>query len=155
MNGLNSLIARAGEWRGKNLLQDPETNQPEESVSTLTLTPVLENRFVRAEYTWQYRGTAQEGCFLIGYEADTQTISLHWIDTWHMGDKVMACRGIVDARGRIAARGSYAAGDGPDWGWTIQIDPGEDQTLRVAMANVAPDGQEYPAVEGLYSREPA
>ena len=152
MNPLSNLIALSGKWQGTNVLHDPETNMPAESGSSITWTPFLGNCFIRAEYTWQYRGTDQEGFFLIGYEADTQAFTLHWIDTWHMGDKVMACRGSADENEMVSVLGSYGAPDGPDWGWQISIIPGTDHTLRIEMKNITPDGQEFPAVQAAYSR---
>ena len=56
MNVLDSLAACAGNWRGVNTLQDPETNRPDDSPGSATVTPVLGGRFVRVDYTWSYRG---------------------------------------------------------------------------------------------------
>jgi hypothetical protein len=52
MNPVEALVAGAGSWRGENTLQDPHTGKPEESPSTLTVTPVLGGRFVRIDHTW-------------------------------------------------------------------------------------------------------
>lgn len=151
MTAITNMISMAGQWRGKNVLHDPETNQPEESESTLTWTPILDNRFFRVDYTWKYRGSPQEGMYLIGYEDGGRTISLHWIDTWHMGNQVMALNGSADEAGGFAALGSWGPADAP-WGWRIAIRPGEGGSLRMEMTNITPDGQEYPAVEAVYRR---
>jgi hypothetical protein len=75
------------------------------------------------------------------------------MDTWHMADKVMACRGSADDQDGLSVLGSFRVVDRPDWGWRILINPGADQTtLRIAMITITPDGQEYPAVEGVYAR---
>lgn len=152
MSAVEMLKPYAGEWQGTSTLQDPHSNTPAPSPSTATLTPVLDGRFMRLDYTWAYGGQSQAGSLLIGYEADTGTATGHWIDTWHMGDKVMVCRGTSRDSGEISILGSYAAPPGPDWGWRITITPGEDEALRVVMFNVAPDGQEYLAVEANYTR---
>jgi hypothetical protein len=41
VNPDEALAACAGSWRGANTLQDPNTGRPEESPSTVTVTPVL------------------------------------------------------------------------------------------------------------------
>ena len=150
MNPVDALAAVAGNWRGTNTLQDPNTGKPEESPSTVTVTPVLGGRFVRLDYTWGYQGKPQEGSLLVGFDPKSGEVSGHWIDTWHMGREVLACAGTA-ADGTIAVRGSYAAPPGPDWGWRIEITPGAD-ALRITHTNIDADGTEDLAVEGVYSR---
>lgn len=149
MNPLEALAARGGNWIGTNTLHDPNTGKPEESPSTLAITPLLGGRFARADYTWSYQDKPQEGSLLIGFEPKSGEVTGHWIDTWHMGHAVLACTGSArDAV--IAIRGSYAAPPGPDWGWRIEIRPGD--TLRITHTNIFPDGKEEPAVEAGYTR---
>ena len=151
MNVLDVLIASAGQWAGKNRLMDPHTNSVDESPGTAIVTPGLGDRSVRIDYTWAYHGSPQEGSLLIGYDASRGLIASQWIDSWHMGDKAMACEGPVVAGEPISVRGSYAAPAGPDWGWRIIVAI-KDQRLQVAMHNITPDGREDVAVEAEYSR---
>jgi hypothetical protein len=151
MNGLDGLAACVGNWCGSNTLQDPNSGRPEESPSTLAVTPVLGGRFVRLDYTWFYQGKPQEGSLLVGFEPRSGAVSGHWIDTWHMGRKAMACVGGPPAAGMISITGSYAAPTGPDWCWRIVVTSDGD-TLRVTHTNIAPDGKEEPAAQGVYSR---
>ena len=74
-------------------LQDPNTGKPDESPSTLTVTPVLGGRFVRLDYTWVYGEKPQEGSLLVGFDGPSQAVSRYWIDAWHMGSKAMKCGG--------------------------------------------------------------
>jgi hypothetical protein len=113
------------------------------------VSPVLDGRFVRLEYTWSYQGTAQAGSLLVGREREPDVIAAIWIDSWHMSDKLMVCRGTVDAGGRLSVRGPYEAPPGPDWGWRIDVVPAPDR-LAVVMWNVTPDGDEAVAVEASY-----
>jgi len=83
---------------------------------------------------------------LVGHIAETDVLTVHWIDTWHMSDKVMACQGRPKERGVIDVRGSYAAPPGPDWGWRIIIAPAQ-MSLGLVMYNITPAGQEALAVE--------
>src|SRR3954464_6770133 len=105
MNPIDALTAAAGQWLGTNTLQDPNTGKPEESPSTVTVTPVLGGRFVRLDYTWGYQGNPQEGSLLVGFDPKTAEVSGHWIDTWHMGRKGMDLLGT--GHGTIAIKGSY------------------------------------------------
>jgi hypothetical protein len=153
MGALRALAACAGGWVGTSRLQDPHSDVPDESHSTVTITTVLGGRFLRLDYDWAYRGAPQQGSLLIGHETPESAVTAQWIDTWHMGDKVMSCRGTVEEDGAISVRGSYAAPPGPDWGWRTVITPGA-QRLRLVMYNITPDGKEELAVEGEYARAP-
>jgi hypothetical protein len=146
---LDALIAAAGTWQGTNTLQDPETGlQPETTDSVATVTPLLDGRFVRIDYTWSHKGTPQSGSMLIGHQRKAGALTMHWIDTWHNGEKVMALEGTGP---EVDVRGSYAVPSHPDWGWRIRLELAADG-LAVRMWNVSPDGQEYPAVDARYPR---
>ena len=152
MSALDRLAACAGRWEGSNRLHDPHTGKPEESASTALAIVLLGGRFIRLDYDWSYRGAGQEGSLLIGYQSDHGKATVHWIDSWHMADAVMACEGTVDEDGTIAVRGSYAAPPGPDWGWRIELRPASGSSLRVVMYNVTANGEEALAVEATYAR---
>lgn len=154
MAGLEPLISCAGAWKGTTILQDPKTNRPDESPGTLRVTPILNDRFVRLEYTWSYDGAPQEGSLLVGFDPNTQTISGHWIDTWHMGHQAMICLGTEPNGGTFTLRGSYAAPPGPDWGWRIEITAAAGvEALRIVMHNIWPEGDRVdPAVEAVYTK---
>lgn len=153
MSALEPLIACAGTWRGTNTLQDPNTNLPDDSPSTATVTPLLGGRFVRIDYTWSYQDTPHDGSMLIGNYVKGRTITVHWVDSMHMGQKVMACEGPAPEDGpTLSVRGSYTAPPGPDWGWRIDITPEADK-LRITMFNIWPEGApEDLAVQAVYSR---
>lgn len=151
MNPLESLAAIAGSRAGSNTLQDPFSGQPEETPSELTITPVLDGRFVRVDYTWAYRGAPQSGSILLGFEPKTAAVSGYWIDSWHMGHAALTCPGTATADGGIVLRGSYPAPPGPDWGWRITVATAGD-AIRITHTNLEPDGSESPAVDGVYPR---
>ena len=152
MSVLDALAACAGRWRGRNVLQDPHTQGPDESAGTATVTPVLNGRFVRLDYTWGYQGKPQEGTLLIGFDRQPDQVTAHWADTWHMSEKVMAFTGPRPAGSTLAVTGSYAAPPGPDWGWRMEITPGAS-ALRFVMINIWPEGKEELAAEANYTRE--
>lgn len=152
MNPLEPLLRLAGRLTGENRLHDPHSNRPEDTPSTAVISAVLGGRFVRIDYTWSYRGAPQEGSLLVGHDSQEGAMTAHWVDTWHNGDKVMACRGATGGQGVASVRGSYAAPPGPDWGWRIDLVTSDANSLRINMFNIEPDGQEAPAVEAKYAR---
>ena len=152
MSALEGLAACAGRWRGTSTLQDPMSGKPDESPSEMTVTPVLGGRFVRLDYTWAYQGAAQEGSLLVGSQGKAGTVSGHWIDCFHNGEKVMACTGTAAEGSTLALRGSYEVPGHPGGGWRIDLLP-EGGSLRVVMFNAWPEDQpEELAVEAVYSR---
>jgi hypothetical protein len=112
---------------------------------------VAQGKFVRLDYSWGYEGQAQAGSYLFGYEKQRGAVTAVWIDSWHMGDKYMACEGT--ANGVIDVRGSYAAPPGPDWGWRTVIEPEKEAAFRLLMYNISPEGEEALAVEAVYHRK--
>jgi hypothetical protein len=150
MAPLEKLAACAGTWRGTNKLHDPKTGAPDTSESTAAVTPILDGKFLRLDYHWKFQGKAQEGMLLIGYEAESRLATGQWIDTWHMGDKVMACAGKVGRDGDLSLRGSYVM-EGERWGWIILITPGSDR-LEIEMFNITPKEKREHAVKAAYER---
>jgi hypothetical protein len=151
MGDLQKLNSIAGNYKGTNLLYYPPEKPPDETPSDLNLASILNGRFVRIDYTWSYHNASQEGSMLIGFVPDENLVTMHWIDTWHMSNKVLALKGTSEADGSIHLLGSYPAPPDPDWGWRIIITPG-DRTLNIAMFNISPKGEEDPAVEASYNK---
>ena len=88
---------------------------------------------------------------LVGCQDDGKVISAHWIDTFHMGRKVMACMGGLREDGTLDVRGSYTAPPGKDWGWRITVTANPGRELRIVMHNIDPQGKEELAVEAAHS----
>jgi hypothetical protein len=152
MPGLDTLLACAGHWAGINHLQELPDAAGEDSRSTLDIGPALGGRFVHVDQRWSYRGKVQQGTLLVGFDPDSSVATVHWIDTWHMGHKVMACSGRLTDAGGVDVRGAYAAPPGPDWGWRITIDAVPKMRIDIVMFNVNPaDGGEQLAVRGTFA----
>ena len=148
---LNGLLAARGLWRGtSHLTLGPVTDA---SPSAAALAPAVGGRFWRLAYTWFHENRPQEGELLVGYQPRTDVATVHWADTFHTGDTVMACTGTAGDDGVVAVAGTFAAPTGPDWGWRIAIAPVGRESLRVTMHSVSPEGEVWPAVEADY--EPA
>lgn len=151
MSALNDLAACGGEWTGTNVLEDPGRGLAATSDSRATVTPVMEGRFVRIDYTWSYEGKPQWGSMMIGHRPEPGEATMYWIDSWHNGHSGMMCRGRRREDGVLDVRGSYGAGTGPDWGWRTEIHP-DAGALRWVMYNVTPDGDESLAVDETLQR---
>ena len=119
------------------------------------ITPILDGKFVRVDYTWQYQGTPQQGSILWGYDTELAIATAYWIDSWHMGDKGMLCQGEVTEDGVLSVRGEYDVGEGPAWGWRISVIQPDGTSLQMIMNNISPDGQEELAVEATYTQQVA
>lgn len=151
MSALEKMKTSMGIWQGSSRLHDPHTGAPEDSLSTLSLTPTEGEAVLRLDYTWAYQGAPQQGTVLLA-EAANQEVSASWTDTWHMGDQTMHCKGTTTSDGSLSLLGSYAAPPGPDWGWRVVIRAGRD--IQIAMYNITPEGQEEIAVEAVYRHIP-
>ena len=151
MTFLENLAACAGRWQGTNRLHDPNTQQPEDTPSTLTVTPILDGRFVRLDYTWAWQGQPQAGAMIIGHENEANLDTAYWVDSWHNSDKGMLCRGAGGDGTTITVAGTFAAPPGPDWGWDIVLTPRAGESLEMIMHVYTPEGEQGPAVEARYT----
>ena len=159
MTILEKLAACAGTWQGTNRLFDPNNNQqPDDTPSTLIVTPMLKGRFVRPDYaflrldyTWSYRGEAQSGAMLVGHEKEANMDTAYWMDTWHNGDKGLLCRGPAGDGDSLTVNGTFAAPPGPDWGWDIIFTPKPGEAFGIVMHVYTPEGEQGPAVEASYA----
>jgi hypothetical protein len=140
MPGLDTLLDCVGHWTGTSHLQVSPDAPGEDSPSTLDVGAALGGRFVHVDQRWSYHDKAQQGTLLVGFDPESNIASIHWIDTWHMGHKVMACSGRMTDTGGVDARGGYAAPPGADWGWRVTIDAVPGSRIEIVMFNIDPAG---------------
>lgn len=141
-----------GTWSGSSRLWVSPGEPARDSETTAAIELVGNGAFATIRYTWAEGGRGQDGLIIARLAAEPDATDLVWLDSWHMGDKLMLCRRESVSEGRIAVRGSYAAPPGPDWGWRIVLESGSADRFRILMDNITPDGQEAPAVEAEYTR---
>ena len=142
-----------GEWKGKNRLYTTwiVENPVRESDSIASAKMAANEKFLKIEYDWIYEDKTQEGLLLIGSEKDSSEVKAFWIDSWHMSDKFMTCDGNFSGNS-ILMKGFYEVPNHPDWGWRIDIHFENENSFKIVMYNVSPDGEEDLAVEAEYSR---
>ena len=140
-----------GQWHGTNKLWLDPSAPPAESETALTIATAGQGRFLTAAYTWAYEDQPQDGLLVVWQDPATGGGRISWLDSMHTGDAVMVFQGQA-VEGRVSVLGSYAAPEGPDWGWQIDLVPQPDGGLQVLMYNIQPGEAPQPAVEATYTR---
>jgi hypothetical protein len=153
MNAFDKLLTCTGTWEGVTRLQFSAAEPMHESPSLIVVTPLLRGTFIRLDQTWTWEGKEQLGSLLIGHDPKSQTATLHWIDTFHNGLRVMACAGNFNAQGALIVLGSYPAPPGPDWGWRIEIPTIKERRIKIDMFNIDPTGKEDGGVWAEFAPE--
>lgn len=147
-----SFAELVGRWRGLNRLWLSPDSPVQESETTASVELAAGGAAALIRYTWAEGGRPQDGLILLRLAPEPSAVDMVWVDSWHMRDPFMLCRGELDGEGRLAGRGAYSAPPGPDWGWRIVVGAQETGELRIRMFNITPDGQEALAVDARYSR---
>ena len=142
MNAFDDLLSSSGRWEGSNRLRIGNGEAIAQSPSQIVVTPMLRDTFVRIDQTWTWKGELHVGALLVGYDHKMEAATIHWIDTFHNGSKVMACIGTFDVEGKLITHGTYASPQGTDWGWRIEIPRVIESRLRIDMYNVDPSGKD-------------
>lgn len=149
---LENLVGR---WRGINRLHTTwiPDNPVRETNSTAVVELTARGRFLKIEYDWTFEEAAQEGLILVGDEKDSDSIKSFWIDSWHLSDKFMVSEGIRKKNGAVSMKGFYTVPEHPDWGWRTVIKPERENSFKIIMYNVTPEGEETLAVEMEFTRQ--
>lgn len=144
------LTEFTGDWSGTNRLYLEGADGPMlESPSALTAILVIPG-FLQLKYDWSYEGKTKEGVLLVSRDAKQNLATIAWADTFHTSGRVMFYEGLPREHG-VDVKGSYSVGDGPAWGWSIQLELAGTE-LRLTMYNISPEGVEYLAVVAVYQR---
>lgn len=118
-----------------------------ESPSRAQVDLVARGKLLTLNDEWNFEGEPQAGLILIGLEHEGGPAGASFVDSWHMGDKLMDCRSTATPKG-INVLGHYSVEGSPDWGWRITVE--RDPDLRVAMYNVMPEGGEELGFKPVY-----
>ena len=134
-------------WSGTSeLWLDPLGDEAARSECTLT----VERRddAYAVLYTWAHDGVDNDGSYLVHPDHVVFT------DAWHKADG-MRCARRAGSRALFDAEGSYAVGDGPEWGWgsTLSFRTMGPPSLVLQMTNIAPWGEHGRAVRMILTRD--
>lgn len=141
------LTSLAGShWQGTaELWLDPMGNDAQTSQCSFEV-DVSEVR-----YTWEYEGAPQNGSITLDASGGA------FRDSWH-NPAPMTCARVAASTALVNLLGSYAAGDGPRWGWRLILSlrpswEGAPEALVLQMTNITPWGEEARAVRMVSSRQ--
>ena len=151
MSALNLLKPLTGKWQGTNQLWFMPDDPVRVSESEASIAEVAQGQSLIIRYTWAFEGQPQDGMLLIVPGAQPEAVKVVLVDSWHVANSHMLFEGGATGNG-ISVTGSYAAPPGPDWGWRIIIEPHAENTWRMRMYNITPEGEETLAVEATYTR---
>lgn len=152
MDQFQALLECEGNWTGSNRIQTTPTDTIQESISRLAVTPILNRTFLRIDQEWSWEGQPQSGSFLIGNSHESKQASVHWIDSWHNGVRVMPLVGGFENTGEgkcmLVVNGTFPVEPGVDWGWRITFQFHGEQ-LKIDMVCLPPEG--FPEVGWVWS----
>ncbi|MGE0057550.1 MAG: DUF1579 family protein [Dehalococcoidia bacterium] len=142
MNAPTWLQSLAGPtWRGNSGLWMDPTQPGYTSETKATVRLVAKGIAAAIEYNWAFEGEPHEGILVVGANDDGEAHA-SWIDSFHMDGSFMVSKGQTGAGDSLSVLGSYAAPEGPDWGWRTEIEKLSDTAWRVRMYNIPPDSEE-------------
>lgn len=149
MRIVECLAPLVGQWQGVHRQRLLPTDEFVASAATASVT-VTAREYVSLAYTWSDGDAPQEGLLLLSGGSGEEGVSAVWLDSWHSSPAWMLFDGTVGDDGVVRLTGSYAAPEGPDWGWQIFVAPVEGGGGRMTMLNLVPGEAAYEAVEAVY-----
>jgi hypothetical protein len=152
-----TLAGLAGAWEGESRLWFEPGALAGQSASTARLRLAAAGTAVVFEYDWSFDGIEHAGVALLTATDDGWQMS--WTDSFHHADSLMALvssadEGAPQPSGEVVVdvTGTYAAGEGPPWGWRTTFSVPEPGRLDVTTWNIDPDGNQGLAVLATYER---
>lgn len=148
-----SLSKFVGHWKGNyRLYESWEEESIFDSETKALVDFTAKGRFLKIEYDWSQQEKSHEGLILLGQDKDSDKIIAFWIDSFHLSDKYMVSEGKLDENGNPSLKGFYAVPGHSDWSWRTILDFHAEDSFKITMYNVSPEGIEYLAVEANYSK---
>lgn len=130
------IATHHGAWKGENRLWMEDPSKPERSDGTLELAAAS------IRYTWSFRSKPHQG--EIALAGPPGALRADWKDSFH-AENGMQLHGCLE-HDVLSLYATYGAGDGPDWGWQIELDLRDPEHATLAMFNLEPSGAVHPAV---------
>lgn len=151
MRIVECLAPFVGQWQGIHRQRILPTDEFVASDATASVT-VTAREYVSLAYTWSDGDAPQEGLLLLSGGDGPEGVAAVWLDSFHASPTWMLFAGTVGEDGVVRLTGSYAAPEGPDWGWQILVAPREGGGGRMTMLNLVPGEEPYEAVDAVYDR---
>lgn len=128
----------AGGWKGTKTVWPGPDSDPIHSNAWLDARLAARGKFLILAYDWAVMDEPQQGELGFSIAGDGESVHGWWIDSWHNDNAVMNLTGKSKAENEVFLSGTFAAPDGPDWGWDIQI-TAEATNLDIVMWVIPPD----------------
>jgi hypothetical protein len=97
------------------------------------------------DYVWTYKDKQHTGKIAL------REGGADFTDTWH-SPTPMPAETLAGSWALVDVRGTYAAGDGPPWGWRIYLSHRPTDELVLQMTNINPWGEDGRAVRMICKR---
>ncbi|GGC94754.1 DUF1579 family protein [Undibacterium terreum] len=144
-----------GQWEGRNrLFLSWPTPSEFLSDTRLTVTELADGSLLQLNYDWSHEGKPQQGILLLAYDAEKNSATASWGDSWHASKKLLPSSGAIGDDGLVNLLGSFEAPPDPDWGWRILLKPVSGSEMQIAMYVIPPGEEEQEAVTANYRRLP-
>lgn len=135
-----------GSWKGPITTWFDPATPAHEAMMRARVDTLLGGRFVRIEYQSTMKGDPLAGEMILAFDPAKKLYTAFWMDSFHTGTAPMLSTGAPRPDGAISVLGGYDFGD-QHWGWRTVIKQDDDARILLEAVNIAPDGQEYPALE--------
>ena len=131
---------RPGELTGTATFRMLPTDDFAVGPSSVTISPVAEDRALSMAYTWTHPEDGEHaGLLLLGAPGEDGVVAAAWIDAWHQ-QTVASLTGTTTDTGALVTY-EYA----PGWRWEIELEVSQGRPGLV-MRNVVPDRDDEPGV---------
>src|SRR5690606_6730741 len=131
-----------GEWAGSYLLWLGPDEPVRESETAGTVTAAAAGQFLVLTYTWAASGKPHDGVLIARVADAPGAVEMDWVDAFHPAGKFMTVEGQSAAGGGLRATTKWSAGEGPAWGWRIDLSSAGSDDLVVQTYIATPTGEE-------------
>ena len=111
----------------------------------------IQGQFLKVSYTWSLESEPQAGIFLVRLDCEGREVESRLAGFLAYAREISWSAGEASQPdGCAMVEGAYAAPPGPDWGWRIALEHGDDDSFILRMDNIPPGGKPEQAVETKY-----
>lgn len=142
-----------GEWTGTTRTRFMPTDEFEACPVTATMRWVANGTFVLYEYDGTFNGEPAHGAAFFGFDADSGTGSIAWVDSFHSSTAPMLSTGRATPEALLEVTGHYGEPAEP-WGWRTVVRMDGPDALTILAYNMPPETvcPPYVAIETTLER---
>lgn len=148
-----SAAQLAGEWSGSNKLWLEPGTPVRESDATARIGSTANGQFLQLAYDWADQGSPHSGLLVLRIVDGPGPVDIVWVDSFHTMRAFMQFARTESVAEGWNASTTWSVGDGPDWGWRIEVTCPSPDELLIRMFITTPTGEESPAVETRLAKQ--